>query len=501
MTVSSATASESNSRFLTSSPVIPLLTLGVWVYLMALTIWQAALPSDGWLIEQDVETGRVTFTQPITESPSPLQAGDELLAIEAYTIQQMDAALYTFHPPQSDNVAAGRVARYTIRRAERELTVAVPLRRLTLTEIGRQLFGSGLANLPRVDFVFMGVVALIVFVKQPRHRAAQLLLMSGAALTALATQMFSVGVTINFSYLPVLGVLINPWPMFVHAPLAHLLLIFPEENPLLRRSPRVFLALVYLTVPVISAATLAVYSISGLIPVALLNVIGGLIILAFPLLVMLPSLAYTLRTAHAPMTRAQAKWVGVGILGLIVLGNIGWIVPAAGGSDWFWVLSIVGYAQLPVCLGIAILRYRLWDIDLLVRRTLQYTLLSSLLALTYFGLITLSQGVLRTVSPRQSDLGVVVSTLAIAALFFPLRQRVQMFIDKRFYRQKYDAQRVLAEFAATCRDETDIEQLAARLADAVQETMQPTSASVWLTQAATEGRRATGLGAGGEKEH
>ncbi|MFO7679014.1 MAG: hypothetical protein R6X34_03105 [Chloroflexota bacterium] len=145
--------------------------------------------------------------------------------------------------------------------------------------------------------------------------------------------------------------------------------------------------------------------------------------------------------------------------------------------SYLWMVAML---LIPVSIGIAILRYRLYDIDLIIRKTVQYGVLSALLALAYFGSVVLLQTVVGQATDAQSPLVIVVSTLLIAALFAPLRKRVQTAVDRRFYRQKYDAQQVLAQFAITARDETDMDKLTAELVRMVQETMQPESVSLWL---------------------
>ena len=150
-------------------------------------------------------------------------------------------------------------------------------------------------------------------------------------------------------------------------------------------------------------------------------------------------------------------------------------------DGWFYLFTIsLVFLGLPIVFGIAIFKYRLYDIDIIIRRTVQYAIVSAVLAIVYFGSITLIQGGLTAVTDTQSPLAIVLSTLLIAALFNPLRQRVQAFIDRRFYRQKYNAQQVLAQFAQTARDEVEMEALQTELLRVVQETMQPNHISIWV---------------------
>jgi hypothetical protein len=137
---------------------------------------------------------------------------------------------------------------------------------------------------------------------------------------------------------------------------------------------------------------------------------------------------------------------------------------------------------LPAAVGVAVLRYRLYDIDVIINRSLVYGSLTATLALVYFGGVTATQTIFRALTGQQEQpqIAIVVSTLVIAALFNPLRRRIQAFIDKRFYRRKYDAAKTLEAFSAKLRDETDLDALNAELLGVVRETMQPAHVSLWL---------------------
>jgi hypothetical protein len=147
-----------------------------------------------------------------------------------------------------------------------------------------------------------------------------------------------------------------------------------------------------------------------------------------------------------------------------------------------YILVAVGGLSGPIAIGVAILRYRLYNIDVLINRTLVYGSLTALLAAVYFGGVTATQAIVRVLTgqEQQPQLVVVASTLVIAALFNPLRRRIQSVIDRRFYRKKYDARKTLEAFSATLKDETDLKALSDDLVGVVRETMQPAHVSLWL---------------------
>jgi hypothetical protein len=206
-------------------------------------------------------------------------------------------------------------------------------------------------------------------------------------------------------------------------------------------------------------------------------------------ILLVTALFYRYHYASSPLQRQQTKWV---ISGLCVAGiiSVGLIVPTLlfsslgqAGSLYQLILQpaeIVVVLIIPISFGLAILRYRLWDIDLIIRRTLVYGALTVILTGVYVGLVIGLQALLRGIINQGSGVAIVISTLAIAALFQPLRKRIQAIIDRRFYRSKYDAAKTVAAFSATLRQEVDLDQLREHLLAVVQETMQPAHVSLWL---------------------
>ncbi len=179
--------------------------------------------------------------------------------------------------------------------------------------------------------------------------------------------------------------------------------------------------------------------------------------------------------------RLQLKWFAyAAVLGFVAIlfGSV--LVPASLDDRFGTLVWTVAPLGLPVSAGVAILRYQLYEIDLLINRTLVYGSLTAALALVYFGGVVGLQYVFRALTGSESQFAVVVSTLTIAALFVPLRRGVQGFVDRLFYRRKYDAAQTLEAFSAKLRDETDLDRLGDELVSVVRGTVQPEHTSLWL---------------------
>jgi hypothetical protein len=198
---------------------------------------------------------------------------------------------------------------------------------------------------------------------------------------------------------------------------------------------------------------------------------------------------YRYRRVSGPIERQQTKWVVFGVavslisfFGVVIIQIL---VPAfneTGSLLWMVTLTvaILLFLLIPLSVAVAILRYRLWDIDVLINRALVYGSLSVSTAGVYIGGVIALQALFRSVTGQTSDLAIAIATLAVAALFNPWRRRLQSFIDRRFYRRRYDAARTLAAMSTRLRDDVDLDQLASDLTRVVHETIQPAHVSLWL---------------------
>jgi hypothetical protein len=278
-----------------------------------------------------------------------------------------------------------------------------------------------------------------------------------------------------------------------HSLFLYLFLLFPDGRPLSHR----WRPLLWIVGIVVATSILvgAFYPgpISGLEPVRnplgveaareILVFAGGLVFYLFTALLLASGACVYLRFRRGNGTeRQQIKWLAyaaallgvtalVGVVGDLLFGGLGW---------WFLLVIAAAFFGIPLSIGAAMLHYRLYEIDLIINRTLVYGSLTATLIALYVGGIVVLQRVFVLLTGQQSSLAVVASTLLIAALFTPLRSRIQAFIDRRFYRKKYDARKTLEAFSAKLRNDTNLDALSEDLVGVVRETMQPAHVSLWL---------------------
>ena len=288
----------------------------------------------------------------------------------------------------------------------------------------------------------------------------------------------------------------------------YLLLLFPDGNlPSRRWRPLAWLSgLVIILLGVVSV--LAPGGLTGLEGVRNPFGLEGapwlvdaemVLLLLFVACILASAVSLILRHRHSGgEMREQIKWIALAgsFMGLLLSSVLGVLIVAevmrgSGGSTPLWLqgllfVMLLSFAGVPVAIGFAVLKYRLYDIDLLINRALVYGSLTAMLAVVYVGSVVGLQAVFRGLTGQESTLAVVASTLAIAALFGPLRSRVQAFVDRRYYRRKYDAAKTLEAFNARLRDETDLEALSSDLVGVASATMQPEHVSLWLRREAAQ---------------
>jgi len=459
-----------------------LLLAGVIAFVLIVmgnTITILRLPGDGWQMDyNDRDAGNHLLRNFVGAWETPLQWGDVVTAVDG---QPLPTAVQLFPLTPPVNLVEGGAVNYTVQRAGNTMDVPVTLHRLNLAGILRGMAFTMRSELAQWSWVLAG---LLIFWLRPGNRAARLLLIAGTSF-AIVNKVGWAATTISLDFAPLstwsANFLINFFWGWVFFPsLILLLLTFPLTLWPLTRFPRLTPALMYGVPFALSLATLLTGEAAP--ATAVLVSEAALIFAAAG-----TAVVQVYRQKQNRVVRAQVSWVALGIAvsigGTLVSYLWQWFSQSPNVDNTLTaIISWPVTLALPVCLSIAILRYRLFDIEVIIRKTLQYAVLTGLLALVYFGLIVLLQTLFGRATGEQSPVIIVVSTLAIAALFTPLRRRVQDGIDRRFFRQKYDAQQVLADFARTARDETDLDELLAELERVVGETMQPERVSVWLKE-------------------
>lgn len=347
-----------------------------------------------------------------------------------------------------------------------------------------------------------GIVGLLIIIigRQGRNTIGWLLLVSGTSLGVISVveafwywgQPTGAPLTPTLSNLFMLWLLGWDWWLLM-GPLLLILLLFPTGRLLSRRWRWVVrsLALCFVTFMGLASFTSTLNDPNtgrslpnplGVLPEAKLNwfLVIFQVLLVLTLAACVAAIFVRYRRA-GPIEREQIKWLWFASALLLVV-FIAEALSSHAATNALSLLFNLALLGVPSAIGVAVLRYRLWDIDVLIRRTLIYAVLTALLALAYFGSVVVLQNLFGAVmGQRESALVTVLSTLVIAALFVPVRRRVQALIDRRFYRRKYDAAHTLAAFGASLRDEVELGALSEHLLAVVEETMQPDSVGLWLS--------------------
>src|SRR5919202_3508656 len=325
-------------------------------------------------------------------------------------------------------------------------------------------------------FLVFGLVAAVIIYRAAHHRIARFvaftLILWGGTFPSIAEALHVA--------LPAVQLLMNGLQALAGCGFYLLFFIFPTGQFVPRWTRWVLL---------VAALTVLLSTFLGGTPLAIALQPLQPVVFAIALGTALGAQVYRYRRVATARERQQSKWVlcgmviGVGVVLAVFLAT-SVIAPALQHGAFhkmlFTGVIYAGFLLVQVSIGMAMLRAQLWEIDRLINRVLVYGSLTATLALVYVGSVVLLQQLLRSLSGQTSPLAIVASTLAIAALFQPLRHRLQATIDRRFYRRKYDAATTLAAFSARCRDEVDLEALTDDLLAVVEETLQPAHVSLWF---------------------
>jgi hypothetical protein len=446
-------------------------------------------PFDGARLapEGSVWTPDGVIVTPIQQQPGGLQQGDVVVAVAGRSVESWaQAALFDLGlaRPQWH---VGQTITYTVVRDGQRLDVPVilepyPLGTILVHEWSTILFA----------LVFL-IVATFVFLLRPDDRAARVQLLIGASITGATT--WSLGLQVSD--------LVNGVGLWIYSAttfgvyilfrvgLLHFALIFPKPHPIVAKWPWT-IPLIYIVPYALSYTYLAsvwpksVNILDWMGRGSLVDTVLTTVYLVLTIIIVI----WNYRVLGTTADRQKLRWL---LFAALLSG---------GGSIFLWYLPLMllGYPLLgsnglgvlalpyPLVLPIVILRYRLFDIDVLINRTLVYGLLTATLLVVYLALVFAGQTLLSNLLGRDNGVVLVGSTLVVFVLFQPLRHRIQQLIDRRFYRRKYDAVKIMAAFSSTLRNEVDLPTLSEHLVAVVQETMQPTHVSLWLCRHEQSGK-------------
>jgi hypothetical protein len=450
---------------------------------IVLSFYRFSLPTDGWLSQETPpgaaeEQQGLIYQKNIMGLPSELDAGDTVLQVEGVPYVTTS---FTTVPPHL--LKAGESAHFLVLRDEQTITVEVPITHWKFAP-----WVKGIGILEFVSAVITGIimlgVGLFTFLKRPENKAARALFALNVLFFVSMSIDYPSGIGDSYDLITIYvqGVLILLLYTVLFPPtLLYFSLVFPKPKPFLEKYPWIG-SLPYAFGAVVFALFFLTNGLAAWLWV-IIATIGAII-----------SLLHSIFIHRDSVSRAQLRWgAGGTAAGLILVAPtflVSFGVVSGTLATIIDALVIQGLSVMAITLSIAILRYRLWDIDLIIRRTLIYSVVTALLGFVYFGGVALLQGLFSGITGERSTLAVVISTLAIAGLFTPVRNRVQTLVDRAFYRKKYDAQKTVEQFGEMMRDEVDLDRMTGELVRVINETVHPARVGLWLASEAQRGRDA-----------
>jgi len=495
--------SNPSSRFNRGSWAILALGIGailasIWVFL-----YRVSLPTDGFSFNDDSKPGIL-----IDDNLNRI-----LTAVDGIPTDEIIRGAVMLNPIQPEKWEDGKIAEYTFGRLDIKSHSGFSEGAQIIPEYTAkyviQTSGYTWPASTRQEYLFLLMgplflgLGLLIFLKQPQKLGGRIIFLFGAfqvakVVTSLATNFWGEIRLVDYFYLG------SFWPTLIllglgngsFALLLHLLLVYPQPKRILVSHPRWVLALIYAT------CVFLILNDNPAVPLAVFlgewaDWINLSLILSIILSLIITTI-HSLKNLRDPYQRDQFRWIGWPLIGLgalmftllllyAVYGALqaqGWASSQLSGLEKFTDLMINGSFLIiilfPVFLAIGIWRNQLFDVNLIIRRTVIYGLLTLILSGVYFSSVVLLQNLFRTFTGQNNQIAVVGSTLAIAGLFTPLRRRLQVTIDKHFSRRPYNPEEVLAALAQTTRNEVDIEALSKKLLHLVDETMEPDKTSLWL---------------------
>jgi hypothetical protein len=436
------------------------------------------LPTDGWE-HNTIGTNYMDFVYSynLAGIESGLQPGDVIQSVDGKSVKGITDLEYVAPPP---NWQVGKMVMVTVLRGTEFITVPVPVIHWSLATIWQYNIDNPNQYLYVLGALIISLLGGFTFFHRPNLPSAQVFFLTGTS--TLVTSVFGimpVNLSEQFDHLSIISTCfyLMAWSGLLAPSILTFTLVFPRPKQIIQK--HFWLGWIPITLSLF--ITLLACLLNSAIMVAIAANISPLIMFVAAI----GSLIHSAFTQRDATSQAQLHWaiggfvVGLGLNLFSFLPSLGWVqnpVLAAILND----ISTFGVVVTGLCLSIAVLRFHLFDIEVIIRKTLLYSALTMVLALIYFGGVVILQQLFRGISGQNSGLAVILTTLVIAALFNPLRRRLQRGIDRRFYRQKYDAAQALAKFNHTASYEVDIERLSEALIRTVNETLQPETLSLWL---------------------